>query len=250
MKGSLPKGFALTFLLAFLMAGFSGCVGESDSPAKTAGRQASAIPGKSAGDSFKTPGSRLIEGVLIQETKEDETSISVTWWEIDKNGYVWSQWMSSRKEQGGEAPLIVQVSPVERQRIIADWRAKGHAARVTGLDGNVSELSNVFLRYDPPSGYQWSVPAYLAKTSIDIMVDGKKKTVDFGTISDLAYANGMVTLTLRSGGKLSGPYAPPTFNDKPYRPNLYGIQYGSDGSIRKVEIPFEKVNTVAFAASK
>ena len=121
---------------------------------------------------------------------------------------------------------------------------------MTGVDGLTNELSNLFLDYEPPAGYQWSRPAHLRETSLTIIGKGKREQIRFEAIAKLTIASEGLQITLRDGKIISGVHAPPTFNGKPYRARLYGLQYRQDGRVTKKEIPFDRVSVIVFAPRK
>jgi hypothetical protein len=124
----------------------------------------------------------------------------------------------------------------------------GHSARITDFEERSSEVSNVFLAYHVPDGYRYvpGSPEKLEETLLNLMVDGKVKKVDFGIISSLTVVFPDVQVTLRDGGKLSGRYITPEYQNHPWRVNIYGVQYGPNGRIQEFERPFAEVKSIVF----
>jgi hypothetical protein len=201
-------------------------------------------------DSFKLPGFQLQENVLIEKVTEDAEWIGITYWKLEQDGWVSENSLHSRKGAEREELKVIKSSSMERQKIIADWQERGQSAQVTDVDGSTNELSNLFLDYNPPSGYHWSFNAYFRESSVSIIADGKEKRIKFEAIAKLTMGTERLQLTLRDGKVISGVHAPPTFNGKPYRARLCGVQYQQDGRVTKKEIPFERVSLIVFAPRK
>jgi hypothetical protein len=202
------------------------------------------------GDSFILSDFIPQYGVLIDSWEDKDGVISLSFWIMDTSGYVSLRGITSDYTvPGRERPVVVIASNADRQTMFTIWKKSGFTARVTDINGKSIEVSNVFLINDPPSGYHWSNYGIAASTSIRIVVDGEKRDIEFGEISDLVAASGELILTLHNGSKLTGVYTPDTVDSKPFQLSLYGVQYGSDGIITSVSMPFEEVTEILFLAS-
>lgn len=259
MKGTLSLDMVLTCIMVFLLAGISGCVHNTEAPSEAV-TFAAASPAfayetntptsKPEGDSVSFHGfGGPLGGVLIDRVEEDEAEIIVSWWECESDGFVLHRWESVRKTQTGyEKPVVVTASPDERRQVFAAWQDRWIKAQLTDMDGKIYEVSNVFLTFNPPQGLFWlyhgSGPE--RETRLHIMSDGTEKMIDLRLISELAAADGELKLTLYDGSKLAGVYIPFTYEGLTFTTSVYGVQYGSDGRINEVDIPFENVRSIRF----
>jgi hypothetical protein len=221
--------------MVFLIAGISGCGRESE-------------PLTPVGDWIEwSAGESRTDGILIDTVHEDDEWFGLSWWECNSDGYVWKRNAGiSKTTPSPRTPRAVIASPVERQKMIAHWQELGYAARITDVKGKTSEVSNVFLAYNPPPGYRWQYGGQTRETSIRIMVDGTEQTIDFKSISELALEDGEVKLPLHEGGMLSGVHVPYTYNNLTFSARLFGFQYDSDGRFSEFDIPLESVSYIVF----
>jgi hypothetical protein len=241
-------------LLAFLIAGISGCVSETEVP-PTPGiiifaEQASTPPSEPVGDSINIPGVLQPQyGVLIDTYKEDGEWISIEYWNIYSDGFVMGNGRSynSSFTTGEATPSIVTASLEERQRTITEWQKRGYTAQITDLEGATTEVSNVFMVYDPPLPYYYQ--GINRQTYLPIMVDDREEKIYFSSISGFIVAGGNVKFTLHDGDELSGVYVPFTVDSKPFIARVYGVQYGSDGHISLFSLPFESLRSIVFLSS-
>lgn len=244
MFSSCIKQRLSVFLVGFLIMSLAGCNPTAHGTPSTTTlvpNQAQSTTGNPRPDWFKTPYSRLIDAIILDEVNQRENAISITYWEMQDNGFVTARSLESTLQPGGEQPQVVRGSPAERQKLMAEWRAKGFDARLIRVDGTSQVVSNFFIQYDPPAGYIWNAPTILAKTSLDLTADGKIRTISFGEAKTLSFKGFILTVQFRDGSTQTGSFTPPGFNGNFYRPNFYGVQYTEDGRVRSVEIPIAQL---------
>ena len=94
-------------------------------------------------DGFKVPGFEVQEDVLIEELREDEDWIDITYWRQEKDGFILLKQLGSRLSSAREEPRVSKSSAGERQRIVDAWKRRGHSAQVTYADGSASEVESL-----------------------------------------------------------------------------------------------------------
>jgi hypothetical protein len=255
MKRTISVNIILICLLAFLIDGLSGCGPETE-VTPTPGiiifaEQASTPPSEPVGDSINIPGVLQPQyGVFIDSYKEDGEWISIEYWNIYSDGFVMSNAISynSAFTAGEATPSIVTASLDVRQRTITEWQKRGYTAQITDLDGVTTEVSNLFMVYDPPfPNFYYS--AINRQTYLTIMVNEREDKIYFSSISGLTVEDGNVKFTLNDGDELSGVFFPPTINSKPFIARVYGVQYGLDGHISLFSLPFESLRSIVILSS-
>jgi hypothetical protein len=185
------------------------------------------------------------ENVIIDEHEKDADGFFITYWDMDSDGFVGPR---SGAYSSDFAMRVIKSSPQERSEIVAKWKRQGFSAQVVGSSGDTSTVSNVFITFDSPIGLSSYVyPFYYTRTYLEIVSSRQKRKIYFAEIAQFSIRGNTISLVLRDGENLSGDYAPPIYNKKPYQPKLYGVLYHENGRISNLELPFEKVKTVIFA---
>lgn len=245
MKNVRSDCIALPLILILLIAVISAC----SSPA---GVTPAAPPADPAGDRFEIPGAVTPQNnVLIESVEEDENHIFIAWWTCESDGFMLRHSIDSSKTVPGRAmPTVVRASAAERQALITNWQQRGFSAQVTDLHGMTSEVSNVYLTFDPPAGYLY-VPtsARQRTTALKMLVDGVEREIDFGAISNFERETGQIKLKLHDGDVLVGSYVPPFYSyDRglSFRPRLQGAQYSSGGTVSAFSTPLNDVQNIVF----
>lgn len=245
MKRVRSDSIAVARILILLIAGISACSGPAAVPP-------SAPAADPTGDRFEIPGAITPhDNVLIESVEEDENHIFITWWTCESGGFMQQHSIDASKTVPGRAmPTVVRVSAAERQALIANWQQKGNSAQVTDLEGMTSQVSNVYLTFDPPAGYLYVPTSPRQRTTVlKMLVDGVEREIDFGAISNFERETGKIRLTLRDGDVLVGSYYPPYYSyDRGlvFRPRLQGVQYSPVGDPSAFSIPFKDVKNIVF----
>jgi hypothetical protein len=184
----------------FAVGGKAGRAAEAAQSPTVVREQAVALP-RAASITFLSADGQVEETdkrVIVE--KFDLPTHDLLYWKIQPDGYIESVRL------GGRLPKVEFSTLDETKEVIAEWKKQGVSARITDDEGAIKEVSNLFLEFAAPYGYQFNqvVPDPRFKCLYLVDSANSQMQLPFSDIQRIRFEGDRLLVTLKSGEERSG----------------------------------------------